>query len=483
MDEKLTELEKLSSSLEPAAKQFHQMGSMAGNYISRFLNTLPKQPAYTRFNDSVDKLVSEPIEEHPGEFDKLLKIVEEEIVPPGLNPASGGHLGYIPGGGLPVSALADYIAAATNPYAGVYFSSPGAVNIERRLISWMGELLGYPETSGGYLSSGGSLANLTAIVTARESCKIKPSEIERTVVYLTNQTHHCVDRALNVAGLKDAIRRYIPMDDRFRMQTDELQEQITEDKKAGLNPWLIVASAGTTDAGAVDPLDEVAEIAERESLWFHVDAAYGGFFLLTDQGKKMLKGIERSDSVVLDPHKSLFIPYGLGALVVRDKKKLADAHSYHADYMQDTKEQISVLSPADLSPELSKHFRALRLWLPLKLHGVAAFRAALEEKLLLAKYAWQKLNEMDNFETGPEPQLSVFMFRFNPGKGDIDKLNKELHKAVTDDGRVFFSTTKYKGNFVLRMAILSFRTHKHTIDLTLNIIREKANKLMRDKQK
>ena len=479
MDDKLTELQKLSSSLEPSPEQFRQMESQSGDYISRFLETLPKQPAYTRFDKSVDRLITEPIGEKPGNFHQLLNQIENDVIPPGLNPASGGHMGYIPGGGLPVSALADYIAAATNPYAGVYYSSPGAVNLEKRLISWMGELLGYPKTSGGYLSSGGSLANLTAIVTARESHNIRPSEIERTVVYLTSQTHHCVDRALNVAGLKDAIRRYIPMDDRFRIQTKQLQKQITDDKKAGLKPWLIVASAGTTDAGAVDPLDKIADIAESESLWFHVDAAYGGFFLLTDQGKKIMKGIERSDSAVLDPHKGLFIPYGLGALVVRDESKLADAHSYHADYMQDTKEQISVQSPADLSPELSKHFRALRLWLPLKLHGVAAFRAALEEKLLLAKYAWQKLNDMDDFDTGPEPQLSVFMFRYNPKDGDTDQFNKELHTAVTDDGRVFFSTTKYKGNFVLRLAILSFRTHKETIDLTLKIIKDKASEIIK----
>lgn len=477
MKEKLTELEQLSASLEPSQEQFSQMEIRTGAYLSRFLNTLPDQPAYTRFDKSIDYLIQEPISEDPGDFDQLLNQIDNDVVPPGLNPASGGHMGYIPGGGLPVSALADYIAAATNPYAGVYFSSPGAVNIEKRLITWMANLLGYPDSAGGYLSSGGSLANLTAIVTAREAHDIKPSDFERTVVYLTSQTHHCVDRALNVAGLKTAIRRYIPMDDRFRMKTDKLREQIESDKKKGLIPWLIVASAGTTDAGAVDPLDKIADIAEQESLWFHVDAAYGGFFLLTDQGKEMMKGIERSDSAVLDPHKGLFIPYGLGALVVRDEKLLAEAHSYQADYMQDTKDQISVLSPADLSPELSKHFRALRLWLPLKQHGVTAFRAALEEKLLLAKYAWQKLNEMDDFSTGPEPQLSVFMFRYNPGNGHTDQLNKDLHKAVTDDGRVFFSTTKYKGNFVLRLAILCFRTHRDTIDLTLQIIRDKASEL------
>ncbi|TVR27672.1 MAG: aminotransferase class V-fold PLP-dependent enzyme [Balneolaceae bacterium] len=477
MIKRIKELENSSRNLEPDKEEWQSMKKATDAYAGRFLDSLPLQKAYTRFDSSVDELLNEEIGEEPRNISELIRTVENRVIPPGLNPASGGHLGYIPGGGLPASALADYLAAVTNPYAGIYFSSPGAVLIEKQMIQWMAKLVGYPPSAGGYLSSGGSLANLTAIVTAREAHKIKPAGIENSVVYLSGQTHHCVDRALNIAGMGECVRRYVPMDRQFRMETGELKTMIEADLEQGLKPWMVVASAGTTDAGAVDSLDEIAEIISKHNIWFHVDAAYGGFFLLTDEGKKMMKGIEKSDSAVLDPHKGLFIPYGLGALIVRDQQLLAEAHTYQADYMQDTKTVNHIHSPADLSPELSKHFRSLRMWLPLKLHGVGSFRAALEEKMLLARYAWQKISEMDGFETGPAPQLSVFMFRYNPGHGDVDEMNREIHRLITDDGRIFFSTTKYKGNFMLRLAVLSFRTHLDTIDQALQLIKEKAEQV------
>jgi len=477
MKKKILQLEQKARILDEGDQHHNELMKSATEYGDRFLQSLPKQKAYEIFDGSVDSLLEEPIEETPGNIREIIHDIENRVIPPGLNPASGNHYGYIPGGGLSAGAAGDYLAAITNPYAGVYFSSPGAVNLERRLIRWMAELVGYPKGFGGNLTSGGSIANLTAVHTAREAHHIKPEGVRKAVVYLTDQTHHCVERALLVSGMGDCVRRNVPMDDRFRMDPSELQKRIDEDREDGLNPWMVVASAGTTDTGSVDPLDKIASITSTNKLWFHVDAAYGGFFLLTERGKKMMAGIEKSDSVVLDPHKGMFISYGSGALIVRDEELLAKAHGYDASYMQDTIADDFAYSPADLSPELSKHFRALRMWLPLKLHGVGAFRSALDEKWMLANFAWQKLSEMDDFEVGPEPQLSVFMFRYKPEHGDVDELNRKLHQAIKKDGRIFFSTTRYKGHFMLRLAVLSVRTHLENIDSALEIIKEKADEL------
>ena len=251
---------------------------------------------------------------------------------------------------------------------------------------------------------------------------------------------------------------------------------IAEDRALGLRPWLVIAAAGTTDTGAVDPLDAIAAVAEREGCWFHVDAAYGGFFLLTDEGRAALRGIERSDSVVLDPHKTLFLPYGSGIVVVRDGARLAAAHEYTGNYMQDALREPGEISPADLSPELSKHFRALRMWLPLVLLGTGPFRAALEEKLLLARYFREEIAAA-GFEVGPPPDLSIVTYRWAPPGMTLDAANR-VNQAIVDgarrDGRVFLSSTMLDGRFTLRMAAVSFRTHRRTIDLAVRVLREQV---------
>ncbi len=272
--------------------------------------------------------------------------------------------------------------------------------------------------------------------------------------------------------MKEARVRTIPLDSGFRMIPGELEKQIAADKKQKLNPFLVIASAGTTDVGAIDPLDEIGRIAKRHRLWYHIDAAYGGFFILTKEGKKKLRGIEMSDSLVIDPHKGLFLPYGLGVVLVKDQSKLHASHYYVANYMQDAVAANEEPSPAELSPELTKHFRGLRLWLPLKLHGIKPFRACLEEKLLLAKYFYKEVKKL-GFETGPEPELSVVTYRFVPKYGDANEFNKRLLDEVVKDGRVFISSTMLNGKFTLRFACLAFRSHLGTVDLLLQILKER----------
>lgn len=468
----LCQLERLSKILEPGHGERKQLFEKVGNYSETFLENIDKKAAYLNTEDKGSALLEDPIKEEGTDIEQLLSLIEENVDRPGLNPASGGHIAYIPGGGLYPSALGDYLADVSNRYSGVFYANPGAVRMENMLIKWMCQLFGYGEGAGGNLCSGGSIANLIAIVTARNFKEIKGVDLSRTVIYSTQQAHHCTRKSILIAGLGEVILRNIPMDDCFRMNTQSLRQQILSDKNVGLKPFMIIASAGTTDTGAIDPMEEIGEIAQKEDLWFHVDAAYGGFFMLCDSGKKKLKGIEKADSIVVDPHKGLFLPYGSGAVLIKDVRNLYQAHHMQANYMQDSFEDIEELSPADLSPELTKPFRGLRMWLPLKLFGLAPFRAALEEKILLCQYFYQSLLTFKHVEIGPFPELSVLIYRFIPPDQEANAYNLELVEKVKEEGSVFISSTTIDKKIYLRVAILCFRTHKQTLDKYLKALKK-----------
>lgn len=477
MIERIKFLQNIALQLEPSSETRAALLEKIVRYADEFIENIYDIPAYVSTEDKGRGILDSPITENGAEIDSLIDLIQHNIDRPGLNPASGGHLGYIPGGGIYFSALGDYLAAIFNRYAGIYFAGPGAVRMEHMLLDWMSEIVGFPKTAGGNLTSGGSIANLIGIVAARDAQNLKAKDFDRSVIYLTAQVHHSVDKAIRIAGLKECILRYIPMDSNYRMDATLLERQIIADKKSGFNPFLIIASAGTTDTGSVDPLSAIAQISKQNNLWLHVDGAYGAFFVLCKDEKKILRGMEEADSLVMDPHKGLFLPYGSGAVLVRDKKKLFDSFRYQANYMQDALKAQDELSPADISPELTKHFRGLRLWLPLKLVGVAPFRAALEEKLLLARYFYDEIKKIEGFEVGPFPDLSVVTYRYVPKKGDAEKFNEMLVKEVQKDGRVFLSSTMLDGKFTLRFAVLSFRTHLDTTNLTIQILKEKIHLL------
>jgi glutamate/tyrosine decarboxylase-like PLP-dependent enzyme len=479
MLDRLAQLEKAARSLEPGITRRKRLRNAVVASSERFLRTIGNRKAYVETDDKGSGLLDAPITEEGLALDQVIAHLEHDVVRPGATTASGGHLAYIPGGGLYHAALGDFLAAVTNKYASVFFAGPGAVRMENLLVRWVADLVGYGAGAGGSIASGGSIANLCAVAAARDAHGLKGGDYATAVVYLTSQAHYCVEKALRIAGMAEAPLRLIAMDERYRMRPEALAAAIAEDRRRGLRPWLIVAAAGTTDVGAIDPLDAIADVAERERCWFHVDAAYGGFFLLTDHGRTSMKGIERCDSVVLDPHKTLFLPYGSGIVVLKDAAKLAATHSYTGHYMQDALRDTGEVSPADLSPELSKHFRALRMWLPLVLLGTKPFRAALDEKLLLARYFYREVQAL-GFAVGPEPELSVVTYRWAPAGMSLQRANA-LNQAIVDgsrkDGRVFLSSTMLDGAFTLRLAAVTHRTHRRTIDLALKVLKEQVQSL------
>lgn len=470
-------LEKLARLLDPDAGQRKYLLDRVIVHAENYLKKMDGAPTYVSHPDKGQALFDSAITEEGIDIDQALSLLDENVNSIGVNLTSGRYLGYIPGGGLFHSALGDYLAAVTNRFAGLFFVSPGAVQVENLLLRWMANQIGYPDGAAGNLTSGGSLANLTAVVTARDADKITGGKINRSVIYLTGQVHHCIDKALHVAGLGSCVRRTVRVDAGYRMDAESLAQAIVDDKKAGLRPWLIVASAGTTNTGSVDPLMDIGDIAAKHGLWFHVDGAYGGLFALCPEGKAVLKGIHKSDSVVLDPHKTLFLPYGTGTLLIKDRQKLFSAFNAEADYIQSIVDSTDELSPADLSLELTKHFRGLRLWLPLKLLGVATFRAALSEKMHLAQYFYEKIREINGFEVGPHPDLSIVTYRYVPKQGNADQFNSRLMQSIQQDGRIFISSTRIEGKLVLRAAILCFRTHLDDINEALEVLERKAKQL------
>ena len=482
----IRQLEQQSLPLEPDAEQRATLTRQVTTYVDRYMQGISTAAAYQQ-DDTPAKVLDDffPAEKgHPAE--ELLEVLDKAVVRPGINMSSGGDLAYIPGGGLYVSALADFIGAATNKYASIYHASPGATRMENMLVRWLCDLVGYDEKSFGHLSSGGSMANLTAIVTARDA-KDMLVEPEKNVLYVTHQVHHCLLKALRVSGMTACRLQLVPMKADLQMDVAALKQLIKQHLAEGLHPKLVVASAGTTDVGVVDALDEIAQVAEDNDMWYHVDGAYGGFFLLTDYGKEKMRGISRADSIVMDPHKGLFLPYGSGAVLVKRGHQLFNSFYVEANYLQDAQlsaEQIgnyAEISPADVSAELSRHFRGLRLWLPLQLHGVQPFRAALDEKLLLTRFFHQKIKAA-GFETGPDPHLSITIFRYVPERIEddleqVNQFNRQLLKAIQDEKVIFIASTTIDGVYWLRLAVLSFRTHLPHIEALLSSLIQKTRTL------
>ncbi len=465
-------------SLEIPSDELRSMLEQTVRRVVEHVGSLATQPMHgTAGAHKLAASLREPMPTEGRSFEALLSQIFGRILPASLNTASPGYLAYIPSGGLVHSALADLITSAANRYAGVWLAGPGLATLEAVVVDWFRALVGFPATGGGVLTSGGSMANLIALVAARRA--LLPPRFLDGVLYASDQAHHSVAKAALVAGFPPENIREVPSDDRFRLDVDVLHTMIREDRAAGRVPFLVVASAGTTNTGAVDPLPALAALCEREGLWFHVDAAYGGFFLLTERGQAALAGIERARSVTLDPHKGLFLPYGTGCLVVRDQEELRTAFRVAATYLPPE----GAYDAADLSPELSREARGLRVWLPLKMHGAGAFRRLLDEKLDLAQHAAARLRGIPHLALEAPPELSLLAFRLCPPGHDgaqLDALNQRLLSWINSSQRVFLSGTRTREKFLLRLCILSFRTHQDRIDEALDLIERGAALLLEE---
>jgi len=449
-----------------------EMVDAAMERIIQVINTLADQPVDGCANADPGwvRSLAEPLPQSSGDLASLLDFVFDEAVPRSLNPISPGFMGYIPGGGVFHAAVADLISDTLNRYVGVAAVAPVLTQLEANVVRWFCEIVGYPSQARGFLTTGGSLANLSAVITARQVRL--GDDFSRGTIYLSDQAHHCVEKAARLAGLPRRNIRILPTDSTLRLDPGQVLSALRRDREQGLQPFMLVASAGTTNTGAIDPLPVLADLASAERLWLHVDAAYGGFFCLTERGRRALAGIARADSIVLDPHKTLFLPYGTGALLVRDGNDLKATHSSRADYMPPLQGDEELVDFCELSPELTRPFRGLRVWLPFKLHGADVFRAYLDEKLDLARWIAGELARIPELEILAEPELSVTAFAMR-GEEPLEARNaatRRLLALINERQRVHLTGTFLHGRFAIRVAVVAFRVHMPHMKILLEDI-------------
>lgn len=451
--------------LEPDDATRQELGRAVVAFASRFVEAHHDGPARGGPIDAelTARLLTPPPESGITLQDALDQL--EDALGPGLDNSSGRFLGYIPNGGLYAAALGSFLGTATNQYTGGAHAAPGLVAIEQSVLQWMASLSDLPASAGGVLLSGGSLANLTALVTARSRFG---DDFADGVVYTSQRAHHSIAKAAHIAGISADRVRAVATDDDLRMDVTALRAAVAHDLADGLRPMVVAATAGTTDTGAIDPLGACADVAADHNAWFHVDAAYGGFFQLTERGRQRLAGIDRADSMTVDAHKSLFLPYGIGGLLVRDTAPLVAAHEGHGAYMQDVGVHDLPHFLA-MGPELTRPSRGLTVWLALQLHGVTRFRDELDRMLDLTEHAAARLDTIQGIELVGPPPLSVVAFRARD-----DETTRRVQQALDDSGEVYLSSTTVHDRLHLRFALLSHRTTQHMVDAAIDVVARSA---------
>ncbi|MGB7219795.1 MAG: aminotransferase class V-fold PLP-dependent enzyme [Vicinamibacterales bacterium] len=455
-------------SLDPTPDELR---AMADEVVARCIEHIasageqPSRGALDAAALSLCRAMREPAPEAGTALGPLLDRLFADYIPRSFTTIGPGYLAYIPGGGLFPAALADFITATTNRFTGIWQAAPALVQLEANALDWLRDWMRFPETTRGLFTTGGSMATFSAIVCARER-HLGP-DIRRGVLYTSDQAHHSVAKSARLAGIMPDRVRPVRSDSRYRLDVDGLVPAIEADRRAGLMPFAVVSAAGTTNTGAIDPLDAIADVCAREGLWHHVDGAYGAFFYVCEELRASLQGLSRADSLTLDPHKGMFLPYGTGALLVRDGAALRAAHEVSAAYLPAAPDPDEFYDPCQHGPDLSRSFPGLRVWLSIKLFGSAAFRAAVAEKRQLAVDAWHRIATLPGIIIDAEPELSLFAFHLTwPGatRGEEDAATKALLEKTTARGRVMVTGCTAQGRFLARVCVLSFRTHQPHID-------------------
>jgi len=392
---------------------------------------------------------------------------------------------FIPGPSNFVAALAELLRTGYNIFSGSWMEGSGPAIAELVTLDWIRQLAGYPETASGTFLSGGSLANLSAVVTARDAL-LKPEQFTHAVVYGSDQTHSSIARAMRILGFQKPQLRLLPSDPACRMSPDLLRHAIREDRAKGLTPFCVIANAGTTNTGAIDPLNDIADICQQEKLWLHADGAFGAAALFSADGRALLAGIARADSFSLDPHKWLFQPFDCALLMVRNAHTLR--HAFHvredeAEYLQDARGREEEINLWDYSPELTRPFRALKVWMSLQVFGAEAFAAAIDRTMRLAEFAEAQLRKDALWEITSRAQMAVVTFRYVPKSwpGErIDYLNRAIAARMQEDGFALVLSTGLRGRTVLRLCTINPRTSEEDIAKTVAQLGQSAQKAMQD---
>jgi aromatic-L-amino-acid/L-tryptophan decarboxylase len=449
-------------SLEPDRATMRRIGQHAVDFVAD-LHAHAGMPAGADFPDRamLRAALSLPPPSGPTDFATVLNTFAA-AAHGSQSTVSPTVFDHIPSGGLYTSVIAAFLAQGVNPFTGVAAMAPELVALEQGVLLWLCREFGLPDTAGGVITTGGSLAGLTALVAARHDRL--GEQIATGTLYVTAHTHYSLLKAARIAGLPAAAVRLVPTDAELRMDLQAADTMIRADRAAGLQPFLIIGTAGSTDTGTIDPLPGIADLAARHGLWCHIDAAYGGAFQLTDRGRDRLAGIERADSVVIDPHKGFFAPFGCGVVLVARTASLRAVYSMSGPYLADPEHDPHLPDYSALGLELTREFRGLRLWMPLHVHGTDAFRAALDEKLDLAHAAYDDLLADPYLDVPWTPDLTVVAFR--PRTGDVGRFLDRIH--ATSNTTV--SATSIAGRELIRLCVLSHRSHAADVQQVVNAI-------------
>jgi len=443
-----------------------RLGYRAADLVAEHRAGLLTRPVFGKLGDAA-AFFDEPLPEEGQPLDEVLAAVREHVLPHAFGNSHPRFFAFINATADPLGTVADYLASAMN--SNCWGGDHASIHVERRVVAWLAEMLGLPGTAEGILTSGGSMANFTALASARTAAApgVREDGFRGTpplVVYVSDEVHNCVDKAVDLLGIGWKQLRKIPTDERFRIRLDLLKQAIAADRKAGLVPAIVVGNAGTVNTGAVDPLDALADLCTAEGLWFHVDGAYGALASVSPKLKPLFRGLERADSVAADPHKWLYVPYEAGAALVREPGRMADAFRRPAPYLVHDPDS-PVAGPVSFNergPELSRSFKALKVWMGLKRHGRRGYAAAVEHDVTLARFLADELRARPDFELMAEPVLSIVGFRYRPAGLDeedrLARLNRRIVNRLVGSGAFFLAPTLLKGCTAMRAAIVNFRT-------------------------
>jgi glutamate/tyrosine decarboxylase-like PLP-dependent enzyme len=411
-------------------------------------------------------------------FEQVLARLEKEVLPYMARPSHPRFFAFVPSPSNAVGALAAFLAAGWNVFCGSWMEGAGPTMIELVTLDWLKTLTGFPDQAGGLFLSGGSMANLTALAAARDT-RLGEQAFSRGVVYYSDQTHSSVERALRVLGFTRKQMRKVPSDDDLRMPVAALRDAIVQDRMLGWRPFCVVANAGTTNTGAVDPLAELSDLCRTEDLWLHVDGAFGAAAVLCPEGRSLLAGLGEADSLTLDPHKWLFQPFDCGCVLVRDQRALLDTFSVPAEYLADVAGRDAV-DFWDCGIELTRPFRALKLWMTFEVFGVDAVAASIERGFELARIAERELRGRPDWKIVTPASMAVVSFRYQPfgvPAAQVDAWNREIGLRVTESGTAAVLSTSLRGRPVLRMCTISPRTTEEDIRETVKALDETARRM------
>ena len=468
--------------LYPSADEIRDWGNSVTQFMIDYLGGLRNRPVYRHTSSREIRDGLDPALPTKGiDFDGLLKVFRETIVPFSRQNAHPRMFGYVQSPGTPIAAFADLLASMLNANLTIWRSAPAPVELECLTIDWIRQILGFNAGAGGLFVSGGSMANLIGIAMARQT---KDYSSGRLRMYASSETHFSIIKAAALLGIGQENVRYVAVDERFRIRIDDLVAKITADLEAGYVPFCVVANAGTVNTGAVDPLTDIREIAHRFQLWMHVDGSYGAFAVLAESARKLFAGMEQADSIALDPHKWLYLPVDVGCVIYRDPQIARAAFAHEAEYTRMFGEEADEAFVCwDYGPELSRRFRALKVWMFLKGVGLDRLSEAIETNLACARYLESMVRASDDFEMAAPVELSIFCFRHMPAQlrnespKTIDAFNERLLVALQRDGSSYLSNATLGGRFALRGCVLNYRTTLHDIEILLDDLRRVAKSL------